>query len=98
MSCANNKRNSHLQRALSSTWRIDFEQIATRTSGALARSGYFFLYCTRHWSYAINIEMTPQALQHGPLEADQDLVEIEHGPIRQAIRQKYVRRQTALRG
>jgi hypothetical protein len=40
--------------------------------------------------YAINIEMTPQALQHGPLEADQDLVEIEQwAPIRQAIRQKY---------
>ncbi len=40
--------------------------------------------------YAINIEMTPQALQHGPLEADQDLVELEYwAPIRQAIRQKY---------
>lgn len=40
--------------------------------------------------YALNIEMTPQALQHGPLEADQDLVELEQwAPIRQAIRQKY---------
>jgi hypothetical protein len=40
--------------------------------------------------YAINIEMTPQALQHSPQAADQDLIEIEQwAPIRQAIRQKY---------
>jgi hypothetical protein len=40
--------------------------------------------------YAINIEMTPQALQRGPFAADQDLLELEQcAPIRQAIMQKY---------
>ncbi len=40
--------------------------------------------------YAINIEMTPRTLQHGPIAADQDMVELEQcAPIRQAILQKY---------
>jgi hypothetical protein len=40
--------------------------------------------------YAINIEMTPQALQRTAVAADQDLVELEQcAPIREAILQKY---------
>src|SRR5262249_41414568 len=40
--------------------------------------------------YAINIEMTPHALQRGPLAAAQELLDLEQwAPIRQAIMQKF---------
>lgn len=40
--------------------------------------------------YAINIEMTPQSVQHTQVAADQELVDLEQcAPVRLAIRRKY---------
>lgn len=40
--------------------------------------------------YAINVEMTPQTIQHTPNAADQELLDLEHwAPLRFAILQKY---------